>query len=69
MKLAESRNILLPKMLRVFDAIAAITGAVYLLVGGIMIQAMKGRLAKQDIVPNRSLDELRKDKQWLKNEL
>jgi len=47
----------------------AITGAVYLLVGGIMVQAMKGRLAKQDIVPNRSLDELRKDKQWLKNEL
>jgi uncharacterized membrane protein YqjE len=47
----------------------AITGAVYLLVGGILVLAMKSRLSKRDMVPNRSLDELRKDKQWLKNEL
>jgi len=47
----------------------AITGVVYLLVGGILVMAMKGRLAKQDMVPTRSIDELRKDKQWLKNEL
>ena len=46
-----------------------ITGGAYLLIGGIIVLAMKSRLAKQDIVPNRSLDELRKDKQWLKNEL
>lgn len=47
----------------------AITGALYLLIGGIFIIAAKNRLAKQDIVPNRSVDELRKDKQWLKKEL
>ena len=46
-----------------------ITGAAYLLIGGIMVLAMKSRLAKRDMVPNRSIDELRKDKQWLKNEL
>ena len=47
----------------------ASAGAVYLLLGGILVLAMKSRLAKQGMVPNRSLDELRKDKQWLKNEL
>jgi uncharacterized membrane protein YqjE len=46
-----------------------ITGAVYLLIGGIFIITAKNRLAKQDIVPNRSVDEIRKDKQWLKKEL
>jgi len=46
-----------------------ITGGAYLLIGGIIVLAMKGRLAKRDMVPNRSIDELRKDKQWLKNEL
>jgi uncharacterized membrane protein YqjE len=47
----------------------AITGAVYLLIGGIFIITAKNRLAKQDIVPNRSVNELRKDKEWLKKEL
>jgi uncharacterized membrane protein YqjE len=46
-----------------------ITGGAYLLIGGIIMLAMKSRLAKADMVPNRSLEELRKDKQWLKNEL
>lgn len=46
-----------------------ITGAAYLLIGGIIVLAMRSRLAKQGIVPDRSIDELRKDKQWLKNEL
>lgn len=46
-----------------------ITGALYLIVGAIFIITAKNRLAKQDIVPNRSVDELRKDKQWLKKEL
>src|SRR5688500_9844355 len=41
-----------------------ITGGVYLVIGGIIVLAMKSRLARQDMVPNRSLDELRKDKQW-----
>ncbi|HUQ33355.1 MAG TPA: phage holin family protein [Pyrinomonadaceae bacterium] len=47
----------------------AITGALYLLIGGIFIITAKNRLAKQDMVPNRSVSELRKDKEWLKKEL
>jgi uncharacterized membrane protein YqjE len=46
-----------------------ITGIFYLLVGAIVVMAVKSRLAKQDLVPNRTVEELRKDKQWLKNEL
>ena len=46
-----------------------VTGIFYMIVGGIVILAMKNRLAKSDLVPNRTLEELRKDKQWLKNEL
>ena len=45
------------------------TGVFYLLVGGILIALMKGRLAKQQLVPERTVAELRKDKEWLKNEL
>lgn len=44
-------------------------GILYLIVGGVMITAMKNRLAKQSLVPNRTVEELRKDKQWLKKEL
>ena len=46
-----------------------VTGGFYVLVGAIVVMAMKGRLAKQDLVPQRTVQELRKDKQWLKNEL
>ena len=46
-----------------------ITGVFYLLIGGIVILASKSRLAKQDLVPPKTVEELRKDKQWLKNEL
>jgi uncharacterized membrane protein YqjE len=46
-----------------------ITGVFYLLVGGIVVMAVKNRLAKQDLVPNRTVEELRKDKEWLKKEL
>jgi uncharacterized membrane protein YqjE len=45
------------------------TGALYLLIGGIVVLAMKNRLTKQSIVPDRTVAELRKDKEWLKNEL
>ena len=45
------------------------TGVFYLLVGGILIALMKGRLAKQQLVPERTVAELRKDKEWLTNEL
>ncbi|HEX8070633.1 MAG TPA: phage holin family protein [Pyrinomonadaceae bacterium] len=46
-----------------------ITGALYLVVGVGIIFAMKGRLARHSPAPARSLEELRKDKQWLKNEI
>jgi uncharacterized membrane protein YqjE len=44
-------------------------GVLYLIVGTILISVMKNRLAKQNVVPDRTVEELRKDKQWLKNEL
>lgn len=46
-----------------------ITGAAYLLIGGIIVMVMKSRLAKVDPVPHRSVEEFRKDKQWLKKEI
>jgi uncharacterized membrane protein YqjE len=45
------------------------TGVFYLLVGGILVLVMKNRLAKQQLVPPMTVQELRKDKQWLKSEL
>ena len=44
-------------------------GVLYLVVGTLIISAVKNRLAKQNLVPDRTVEELRKDKQWLKNEL
>ena len=44
-------------------------GVLYLIIGSIIIVTMKNRLAKQSLVPDRTVAELRKDKQWLKNEL
>jgi uncharacterized membrane protein YqjE len=46
-----------------------VTGAFYVLVGAILVMLMKNRLAKHELVPQRTVAELRKDKQWLKNEL
>ena len=46
-----------------------VTGGFYLLVGAVVVMLMKNRLAKHDLVPQRTVQELRKDKQWLKNEL
>ncbi|HEX8180416.1 MAG TPA: phage holin family protein [Pyrinomonadaceae bacterium] len=46
-----------------------ITGALYLIVGGGIIMAMKSRLSAHSPAPARSLEELRKDKQWLKNDI
>ena len=46
-----------------------VTGGFYVLVGAIVVLMMKNRLGKQDLVPQRTVAELRKDKQWLKNEL
>ncbi len=46
-----------------------VTGGFYVLVGAIVVLLMKNRLARQELVPKRTVAELRKDKQWLKNEL
>ena len=46
-----------------------ITGLVYLVAGAAILLMAKGRLAAHDPTPNRSLEEIRKDKQWLKNEI
>jgi len=46
-----------------------VTGGFYVLVGAIVVMLMKNRLARQELVPQRSVAELRKDKEWLKNEL
>ena len=44
-------------------------GVLYLIIGAVIVSTMKSKLAKQNLVPNRTVEELRKDKQWLKNEL
>jgi len=44
-------------------------GVLYLIVGAIIVSAMKNRLANQHLIPDRTVAELRKDKEWLKNEL
>lgn len=46
-----------------------VTGGFYVLVGAIVVLVVKNRLAHRNLVPERTVQELRKDKQWLKNEL
>ncbi len=46
-----------------------ITGIVYLIAGGAVIIVTKNRLAKQGIIPRRSVQELERDKEWLQKEL
>ncbi|HEX5732009.1 MAG TPA: phage holin family protein [Blastocatellia bacterium] len=46
-----------------------ITASAYLIAGGVMIARTKNRLAKQDLVPNRSVKELERDKEWIEKEL
>ena len=46
-----------------------ITGVVYMVIGGIIVVVMKNKLANYNPVPDTTLAELRKDKQWLKNEI
>ena len=45
------------------------TGGFYVLVGAIVVLVMKNRLSRRSPMPERTVQELRKDKQWLKNEL
>lgn len=46
-----------------------VTGVGYLVIGSIVILVIKNRLARQGIVPRRSVRELEKDREWLKKEL
>ena len=46
-----------------------VTGVLYLALGGVLIILMKNRMAAHDPTPRRSIEEIRKDKQWLKNEI
>jgi uncharacterized membrane protein YqjE len=45
-----------------------ITGVAYLVIGGAVIIITKNRLAKQGIVPRRTVKELERDKEWLQKE-
>jgi len=42
-----------------------ITGVLYLLIGGIVIMSVKKGLARRNLVPSRSVEELKRDKQWI----
>ncbi|HEV2800872.1 MAG TPA: phage holin family protein [Pyrinomonadaceae bacterium] len=46
-----------------------VTGVLYLIIGGILVVNRKNRLAALNPAPERTIEELRKDKQWLKKEL
>ena len=46
-----------------------ITGAMYLLLGGGVIVVSRNRLGARGIVPEKSIEEFQKDKQWLKKQL
>jgi uncharacterized membrane protein YqjE len=42
-----------------------ITGLLYLIIGGLIIVSVKNRLAKRNLVPSRSVEELKRDKEWI----
>jgi uncharacterized membrane protein YqjE len=46
-----------------------LTGLLYLVIGVFVIIRAKNRMAKQDLLPEKSLQEFKKDKEWLKEEL
>jgi hypothetical protein len=46
-----------------------ITGILYVVIGGVIVILMKNKLAAYNPAPTTSLEEIRKDKQWLKNEM
>ena len=45
-----------------------ITAVLYLVVGAILILKAKNRMAKQGIVPPKTVTELERDKEWLKKQ-
>ena len=46
-----------------------ITGVFYVVIGAVIVVVMKNKLAAYNPVPTTTLEEIRKDKQWLKNEM
>ena len=46
-----------------------IAGVLYLAIGSIVIVLMKNRLARVGIVPERTVKELERDKEWIQKEL
>jgi len=46
-----------------------ITGISYLVLGAIVIVVAKSRLARQGVVPRRSVQELKRDKEWIEKEI
>lgn len=46
-----------------------VTALIYLIGGGLMIVVTKNRLARIGIVPQRTVTELERDKEWLQNEV
>ncbi len=46
-----------------------ITGILYVVIGGVIVLVMKNKLAAYNPAPTTTLEEIRKDKQWLKNEM
>ena len=46
-----------------------ITGVLYLVIGTLAILITKNRLARQGIIPRRTVQELERDKEWLQDEL
>ena len=46
-----------------------ITAVLYLVVGAILILKAKNRIAKQGIVPPRTVTELKRDKEWLEKKI
>ena len=45
------------------------TGAAYLLIGIVVILVTKNHLAKQGILPRKTLNEFQRDKEWIQNDL
>jgi uncharacterized membrane protein YqjE len=45
-----------------------IMGVVFVLGGGGLLAAMRGRLEKQQLLPRKTLQELRRDAKWIQNE-
>jgi uncharacterized membrane protein YqjE len=46
-----------------------ITGVAYLVIGAVVIVFTKNRLARQGLVPERTVKELERDKEWLRKEI